>query len=157
VLRTSAAIEPPLSLLHRPAPAFSRRSLDGTRVRLRAYRGKVVLLNFWATWCPPCQVELPRFAAWQAKYNADGLQVIAISMDDDPAPVHALARRLGLGFPIILGDPSIGSRYGGVLGLPVTFLIARDGTVAARFEGAAENETQLTDIEVSVRQLLAQR
>jgi thiol-disulfide isomerase/thioredoxin len=143
-------------LLHRPAPAFSRRSLDGARVRLRSYRGKVVLLNFWATWCPPCQVELPQFAAWQTKYNADGLQVIAISMDDDPAPVRALARRFHLGFPIILGDPAIGSLYGGVLGLPVTFLIARDGTVVSRFEGAAENEAQLADLETAVRQLLAQ-
>ncbi len=150
------AIEPPSPLLHRPAPQFARRSLSGARVNLHAYRGKVVLLNFWATWCAPCQVELPQFAAWQAKFASDGLQVIAVSMDDNATPVRALTRRLRLNFPVVLGDPALGTQYGGVLGLPITFLIARDGTVSSRFEGAAETHAQLIHMEATIKQLLAQ-
>jgi cytochrome c biogenesis protein CcmG/thiol:disulfide interchange protein DsbE len=139
------------SLLHKSAPAIVGRDLAGRTVSLRAYRGKVVLLNFWATWCAPCQVELPRFAAWQRKYGPEGLQVIGIAMDDAPGPVRARVRRLGLGFPVMMGDAAIGTRYGGVLGLPVTFLIARDGTAAARFAG----ETSLEEMEKEIQGLLA--
>jgi len=138
-------------LLHKPAPTFVRRDLSGKSIGLRAYRGKVVLLNFWATWCAPCQVELPRFEAWQKQYGAQGLQVIAISMDDDSAPVRALVGKLGLDFPVAMGDAAIGKRYRGVLGLPVTFLIARDGTIMARFQG----ETPLPEIEKQVQKLRA--
>lgn len=139
--------------LRKPAPQFVRHDLNGRAVSLRALRGKVVLLNFWATWCGPCQVELPQFEGWQKQYGAQGLQVVAISMDDDPAPVRALVRKLGLDFPIVMGDAALGKRYGGVLGLPVTFLIARNGTVAVRFQG----ETRLAEMEKQVEELLAQR
>lgn len=136
------------TLLHKPAPQFVRQDLSGKTVSLRAYRGKVVLLSFLATWCAPCQQELPQFAAWQ--HEIGGLQVIAVSMDDEPAPVRALVRKLGLQFPVVMGDAALGKRYGGVLGLPVTFLIARDGTVAERFEG----EARLAEIENRVKELL---
>jgi thiol-disulfide isomerase/thioredoxin len=141
------------SLLHKPAPNFVRRDLSGRRIDLRAYRGKVVLLNFWATWCGPCQVELPRFAAWQRQYAPDGLQVIAVSMDDGPAPVRALVRKLRLDFPVVLGDERLGAQFGGVLGLPVSFLIGRDGAIHARIEGG----TDLSAMENRIRKLLAQR
>lgn len=127
------------------------RDLAGRTVSLRAFRGKVVLLNFWATWCAPCQIELPRFAAWQRKYGPEGLQVIGVAMDDAPGPVRARVRKLGLEFPVMMGDAAIGTRYGGVLGLPVTFLVARDGTVAARFAG----ETSLEEMEKEIQGLLA--
>ena len=140
-------------MLHRPAPQFVGRNLNGKAVSLRAYRGKVVLLNFWATWCAPCQQELPRFAAWQRRYGADGLQVIAVSMDDSVGPVRALVRKLDLDFPVTMGDATLGQRYGRVLGLPVTFLIARDGTVADRFEG----EGHSAEMEKRAKQLLAGR
>jgi len=139
------------ALLRKPAPQFVRQDLSGRAVNLRAYRGKVVLLSFWATWCAPCQQELPQFAAWQHEFG--GLQVIAVSMDDDAAPVRALVHKLGLQFPIAMGDAALGKRYGGVLGLPVTFLIARDGTVAERFEG----EVPLAQMEKRIEELLAQR
>jgi cytochrome c biogenesis protein CcmG, thiol:disulfide interchange protein DsbE len=138
------------SLLHRRAPPFVRRDLAGKAISLRAYRGKVVLLNFWATWCVPCRLELPRFAAWQRTYKAEGLQVIAISMDDDPAMVRTMARSFALDFPVVMGDAALGERYGGVLGLPVTFLVARDGTIAARLEG----ESHSSEMETMIKQLL---
>jgi cytochrome c biogenesis protein CcmG/thiol:disulfide interchange protein DsbE len=84
------AQRPPLDLEHKPAPVFERTDLAGRKVRLKDYRGKVVLLNFWATWCASCQVELPRFAEWQKRYGAQGLQVLAVSMDDNAAPVPGL-------------------------------------------------------------------
>jgi thiol-disulfide isomerase/thioredoxin len=146
------AATPADALLHKHAPAFTRNNLAGKPIDLRAYRGKVILLNFWATWCGPCQVELPRFAAWQEQYAPQGLQVIAVSMDDDAAPVRALARELKLNFPVVMGDAKLGALYGGILGLPVTFLIGRDGTIDARLEGG----TDLLAMETSIRQLLAQ-
>jgi peroxiredoxin len=129
-----------------------RRDLSGNTINLRAYRGKVVVLSFWATWCAPCRLELPQFAAWQRKYKQQGLQVIAVSMDDDAEPVRAFVRSFALDFPVIMGDAAIGERYGGVLGLPITFLVARDGTIAARLEG----ESQSADMEKKLEQLLAQ-
>src|ERR1019366_9444118 len=74
------AVEP---LLHKPAPNFVLRDLNHKKLDLHAFRGKVVLLNFWATWCAPCQLEIPRFVQWQSNYGPQGLEVIGISMDDD--------------------------------------------------------------------------
>jgi thiol-disulfide isomerase/thioredoxin len=110
----------------------------------------VVLLNFWATWCASCQVELPRFNAWQKNYGADGLQVLTISMDDGDAPVRRTVRRLRLDVPVIMGDARLGEAYGGVLGLPVTFLIGRDGVVVAKLKG----ETDLESLETRMKELL---
>ena len=133
------------------APEFVRADLSGRKIDLKSYRGKIVLLNFWATWCTPCQVELPQFDAWQKKYGAQGLQVLAISMDDGDAPVRRTVRRLHLDFPVVMGDARLGDAYGGVLGLPVTFLIDKEGRVVAKLKG----ETDLAALETRVKQLLA--
>jgi cytochrome c biogenesis protein CcmG/thiol:disulfide interchange protein DsbE len=137
-------------LLHKVAPQFSRPDLNGRQINLKDYRGKVVLLNFWATWCASCQVELPRFEEWQKRYSKDGLQVLTISMDDGDAPVRKTVRKLHLALPVVMGDAKLGESYDGVLGLPVTFLIARDGTVVAKIKG----ETDLGALETRLRQLL---
>jgi cytochrome c biogenesis protein CcmG/thiol:disulfide interchange protein DsbE len=139
------------SLVHRHAPLFVRDDLSGKRISLRAYRGKVVLLNFWATWCGPCRIELPRFAAWQDEYGSAGLQVIAVSMDDSAAQVRPVARKMKLDFPVVMGDEKLGVLYGGVLGLPITFLIDRNGRISARFEGDAD----LPAVEKNIKDLLA--
>ena len=139
-----------LDLLHKVAPRFVRTDLSGRRVDLRQYRGKVVLLNFWATWCAPCQAELPRFGVWQKEYGEQGLVVLAVSMDDDVGPVRKAVRRLQLDFPVMMGDAKLGSAYGGVLGLPVTYLIDRDGRIVARFKG----ETDPVRMEDQVRKLI---
>ncbi len=140
------------SLLNQKAPEFVRTGLDGGRVDLASYRGKVVLLNFWATWCAPCQVEMPVFAAWQRRYGLRGLQVLGISMDDDVAPVSRLAARMKLGYPLAMGDAELGKQYGGVLGLPITFLVGRNGVLRAEFEG----ETDLKALETRLTALLAE-
>jgi thiol-disulfide isomerase/thioredoxin len=136
-----------------PAPQIVRPALDGHPVDLSALRGKVVLLNFWATWCAPCQAEMPVFSGWQRKYAAQGLQVVGISMDDDPAPVRRLVARLKLNYPVAMGDEKMGARYGGVLGLPLTFLVGKDGKIRARFQGETAPEKILT----ALRPLLAAR
>jgi len=138
------------SLIGRPAPVFSRTDLNGDKIDLGQLRGKVVLLNFWATWCAPCQIEMPVFAGWQQKYGGQGLQVVGVSMDDDEGPVRELVAKLKLGYPIAMGDVQLGEQYGGVLGLPLTYLIDRDGVVRARFQG----ETDAKTIETELKRML---
>ena len=141
------------ALLHRPAPEFVRNDLDNNRVELAALRGRVVLLNFWATWCAPCQIEMPRFAEWQTKYKAQGLEIIGISMDDDAAPVRELLRKRRVNYPIVMGDEELGLQYGGVLGLPVSYLIDRKGIIGGHYKGEAD----LSAMETEVRKLLDSR
>jgi thiol-disulfide isomerase/thioredoxin len=138
------------SLLHKNAPEIVLMDLNGKRVDLHAYRGKVVLLDFWATWCAPCQIEMPRFVAWQTEYGPRGLRVIGISMDDDPELARKLYRRLRLNYPVMMGNEKIGELYGGVLGLPVSFLIDSHGVVRAKFQG----ETDLNAMEEQLKALL---
>lgn len=152
-LTFSGAAQAPDSLLHQPAPEFIRTDLNHQRIDLAAYRGRVVLLNFWATWCVPCQIEMPRFVQWQRAYGSQGLQVIGVSMDDDATPVAALVRKRHVNYPVVMGDSALGTMYGGVLGLPVTFLIDRDGKIAAHYKG----ETNLTEMEHEVQRLRAAR
>lgn len=143
----------PDPLLNKPAPEFTRNDLGNKPVDLNALRGRVVLLNFWATWCAPCQIEIPRFIAWQSKYKSDGLQIIGVSMDDDPAPVQSLVSKRGVNYPMVMGDEKLGESYGGVLGLPVTYVIDREGIVRARFKG----EANLDGMESSIKKLLHTR
>lgn len=119
----------PTPVIVRAAPDFSRTDLNQGQVSLTAYRGKVVLLNFWATWCSPCLIEVPHFVMWQQTYGERGLQVIGISMDDDPQLVRAAYRRYRLNYPVVMGDEKLGEMYGGIFGLPVTFLIDRKGRI----------------------------
>jgi cytochrome c biogenesis protein CcmG/thiol:disulfide interchange protein DsbE len=136
-------------LIHEKAPQFARTDLDNKRLDLKAYRGKVVLLNFWATWCVPCQAEMPSFVVWHRTYGPRGLQVIGISMDDDPALAREAYRKLKLTYPVAMSDVKLGDLYGGVLGLPMTLLIDRHGKIRAKFQG----ETDLNKIERSCNRL----
>ena len=131
------------------APNFSRPDLSHRKIVLSSYRGKVVLLNFWATWCEPCLTEMPTFVEWQKQYGSRNFQVIGISMDDAAPEVTATVSRLKLNYPVLMGDEYLGADYGGVLGLPVTFLIDRDGKIRARYQGAS-----LTRIKDDIQNLL---
>ena len=112
-----------------------RAALDNQSVDLAALRGRVVLLNFWATWCAACETEMPRFVEWQQKYREDGLSIIGISMDDDSSTVKAFLGKRRLNYPVVMGDEKLGLQYGGVLGLPVTYLVDRKGIIRARYQG----------------------
>ncbi|SEF65528.1 Thiol-disulfide isomerase or thioredoxin [Bryocella elongata] len=140
-------------LLNHAAPAFTRDSIDHRPISLSAYRGHVVLLNFWATWCGPCRLEIPRFMEWQQRYGTRGLQVLGVSIDDDQPPVDTYVRKTKLNYPVMMGDAKLGRLYGGVLGVPVTILIDRDGVIRARFEGEAD----LDAMEAKVGELLRKK
>jgi peroxiredoxin len=135
------------------APDFSRPDLSGRTIRLSDYRGKVVLLNFWATWCAPCLAEVPRFSRWQSHYGGRGLQVLGVSMDDDARPAEAAYRRYRLAYPVAMGDATLGELYGGVLGLPLTYIIDPAGRIVARYQGEAD----LAGMERQIVALLAAR
>ena len=138
------------SLLHKEAPEFVRIDLQHRKLDLHAYRGKVVLLDFWATWCASCLLEMPRFVAWQTQYGPRGLQIVGISMDDDPALARKLYKKMKLNYPVAMGDEKLGLLYGGVLGLPLTYLIDAQGTVQAEFR----DETDVKLIEEQIKPLL---
>ena len=112
--------------------------MTGQTFDLSAYRGKVVLLDFWATWCDPCREEIPHFVELQDKYRDQGLQIVGISMDDGPEPVRDFYQRFHMNYPVAMGNAKIGELYGGVLGLPIAFLIDRDGRIEAKHIGATD-------------------
>lgn len=120
------------------APEFSLPQLNGTSLQLSSYRGKVVLLDFWATWCEPCRQEIPSFVDLQTKYGAQGLQIMGVSMDDGPEPVQIFCRQFKMNYPVVMGNAKLGDLYGGVLGLPIAFLIDRDGRIRMRHIGATD-------------------
>ena len=123
---------------HRAAPDFNLPLIDGGQLRLSSYRGKVVLLDFWATWCVPCREETPHFVDLQQKYGGEGLQIIGVSMDDSDDPVRSFHQQFHINYPVVMGTADVGSAYGGVLGLPIAFLIDRDGRIYAKHMGATD-------------------
>jgi len=117
----------------KPAPDFTLASLDGKNVSLSDFRGQAVLLNFWATWCGPCKVEMPWFVELQKEYGPQGLQIVGVAMDDaSQEDIEKFAKEMGVNYTILLGKESVGQLYGGVDVLPTTFFIDRDGKVVAR-------------------------
>lgn len=118
------------------ATDFTLAKLDGQQLTLSSYRGKVVLLDFWATWCVPCREEIPHFVELQEKYGGQGLQIIGVSMDDSVDPVRPFAEQFRINYPIVMGNAKIGEEYGGVLGLPIAFLLDRDGRIVKKHIGA---------------------
>jgi peroxiredoxin len=119
---------------------FTLQSLEGKTVRLSDFRGKAVLLNFWATWCEPCKIEMPWFVELQKQYGPQGLQIVGVAMDDsDPQDIAKFAHEMNIDYPILVGKESardaIASDYGGVQFLPETFFIDRDGKVLDKIFG----------------------
>jgi peroxiredoxin len=133
------------------APDFQLKSLDGKQVRLSDFRGKAVLLNFWATWCAPCKIEMPWFVDLQKQYASQGLQVIGVAMDDSGEEAIAkFTKQMGVNYPVLIGKESVGDAYGGVEFLPTTFFIDRQGKVVDRVFGLVSH----SDIEDDVKKAL---
>jgi thiol-disulfide isomerase/thioredoxin len=118
------------------APDFTLQSLDGKNVSLSDLRGKAVLLNFWATWCGPCKIEMPWFVELQNQYASQGLQIVGVAMDDaSKEDISKFAKDMGVNYPILIGKESVGDEYGGVPALPESFLIGRDGKIVDKILG----------------------
>lgn len=129
------------------APDFTLKDADGQNVKLSDYRGKVVLLNFWATWCGPCQLEIPWFIDFQKEYKSQGLEVIGVSMDDDGwAVIKPFVAAHKVNYRILLGNDSVTQLYGGIDSLPTTFLIDRSGRIAKVHVGLAGRNEYLNEI-----------
>ena len=121
-----------------PAPDFTYPDLSGKPTALSSYRGKVVLLDFWATWCVPCREETPHFVELQKKYGDRGLQIIGVSMDDSADPVRPFYQQFRMNYPVVMGTAKTGEQYGGVLGLPIAFLIDPEGRIVKKHIGATD-------------------
>jgi thiol-disulfide isomerase/thioredoxin len=151
---------PMVDIAGKPEPDLKLKDLDGKDVSLSDYRGKVVFLNFWATWCDPCRVEIPWLIDMQAKYASRGFTVIGVAMDDEGksavAPFIAKERfdvngqQLPMGYPILLGTDEAADKFGGILGYPTSFLISRDGKIVAKFQGLKSSDELLKAIEAQL-------
>jgi len=134
------------------APDFTLQTLDGNTVHLSDYRGKAVLLNFWATWCGPCKIEMPWFVELQKQYGAAGLQILGVAMDDaSPGEIAKFAKDLGVNYPVLIGKEAVGDAYGGVDYLPESFFIDRNGKVLDKVLGLKGRG----EIEDNVKKILA--
>ena len=115
----------------KPAPNFTLKDADGKSVSLADYRGKVVLLNFWATWCGPCGLEIPWFEEFEQRYKTQGFAVLGVSMDDDGwTAVKPYMAEHKINYRILLGNDTVSQLYGGLDALPTTFIIDRQGNIA---------------------------
>jgi len=131
----------------RPAPDFALQTLDGRSARLSQFRGKTLLLNFWATWCAPCRVEMPWLAAFYERYRSHNFEIIGIAMDDgDRDKVAEFVRDTHVGYTILLKDESVAAAYGGARFLPQSFFIGPDGDILAHMIGMRSKENFEADI-----------
>jgi thiol-disulfide isomerase/thioredoxin len=140
-----------------PAPDVIFKDLDGKEVPLSSFKGKVVLINFWATWCDPCYIEIPWLIEMQQKYGARGFTVLGVSMDEEGkaavAPFLAKERfnvngqKLPMNYPIVLGNDDAATKFGGLLGYPTSFLITKDGKEIKKIQGLIPYEELTKSIE----------
>ena len=135
----------------KPAPDFALKDADGRTVHLSDYKGKVVLLDFWATWCGPCRMEIPWFIEMQRQNRDRGFEVLGVSMDDNGwEDVKPFLAEMKVNYRIVIGNDATAEVYGGVESLPTTFLIDREGRIAVVHVGL----TSRKDIQDGVEQLL---
>lgn len=142
-----------LDVTGKPAPDFTLDSLDGKKIQLSSYKGQAVLLNFWATWCGPCKIEMPWFVDLQKEYGPQGLQIVGVAMDDaSKDEIAKFVKEMGVNYTILLGKEAVGQEYGGVNVLPTTFFIDRDGKIVAREFGLQSRSLFVDNIKKSLSQ-----
>ena len=123
----------------KPAPGFDLKDANGAAVKLADFKGKVVLVNFWATWCGPCKVEIPWFIEFQQKYKDRDFAVLGVSMDDDGwKSVRPYLDAHKINYPVVIGNQLISDQYGSIDSLPTSFIVDRQGRIAAIHIGLAE-------------------
>lgn len=137
------------TLAGRAAPDFALRDLNGHVRSLRDYRGRVLILNFWATWCRPCKMEIPDFIALQESYRSKGVRFVGVSVDEpgQEAMLRSFVRGQGINYDVLLADENITALYGGIQSIPTTFVIGADGAIRATFSGLQSKEVWAKQIE----------
>jgi thiol-disulfide isomerase/thioredoxin len=140
-------------MLGKVAPGFTLETLDGKKVSLSDYKGRPVLVNFWATWCAPCKIEMPWFEEFQKQYSAQGFEILGMT-DDVDAGKDAIARvvkKTGVTYPILLTDGKVQKAYGGLDYLPVSFYVDRNGVVVEETAGLGSKD----EIEAHIKKAIA--
>ncbi len=129
-----------------PAPEFALKAIDGKSLSLAEARGKVVLVNFWATWCGPCREEIPDLIELQKRYK-DSLQIIGLTVDDDdPVAVRKMMAATGINYPVAISPDGLRDQYGGVVALPTSFVLDTQGRIVQKHEGLHDPELYETEI-----------
>ncbi len=152
---------PPSPLLGKPAPAFELLDTSGHKVSLASYKGRPVLVNFWATWCGPCKYEIPWLAALKTKYAGQGFEILGVSSDqldtaekgkasEQKAAIVKAANALHINYPVLLGGDMITQQYGGIDLLPQSFYVDRTGKVVAVITGAGSKDEAESDIKKAI-------
>jgi thiol-disulfide isomerase/thioredoxin len=140
-------------LIGNAAPDFELQTLEGNNLKLSDLRGKAVLLNFWATYCGPCKVEMPWFVELQKEYGPQGFQIVGVAMDDaSKEDIAKFAKEMGVNYPILLGKDSVADSYGGVNVLPTTFFVDRGGKLIAREFGLQSRSVFVDNIKKALSQ-----
>jgi len=142
------------------APDVTFKDLQGKDVKLTDFKGKVVVVNFWATWCEPCQIEIPWMIGFQQEFAARGFTMLGVAMDDEGKSVVAPfvekeqfdvdGQKLAMNYPIVIGNDELSAKFGGLIGLPTTVVIGRDGKVRKRFLGLVSHD----ELEKEIKRLL---
>jgi thiol-disulfide isomerase/thioredoxin len=152
---------PPAKTVQASEPDVTFQDLQGNKVSLSSLKGKLVLVNFWATWCEPCRVEIPWMIDFQHKYSSKGFTLLGVAMDDDGKKVvdpfvqktqfDVGGHSMTMDYPIVLGNDEISSQFGGLIGLPTSVLISRDGKIIKRYIGLVNQKELETEIESELR------
>lgn len=144
---TSATTISPNADIIAPSPAWELKDVNGKTVKFSDFSGKVVVLDFWATWCGPCRMEIPGFIELQKQYADKGLVIVGVSLDQDGASaVKPFMEKMGINYPIVLGDEAVTSAFGGIEGIPTTFIIDRTGNIVRKHVGYAPKAEFEADI-----------
>lgn len=125
---------------------FTLPALSGDTITLSKFKGKVVILDFWATWCPPCRAKIPALVELQEEYRERGLQILGVSIDRDKETLKDFYKEHGINYPVLMDDGEVAKRFG-VTAIPTTYIIDREGTLVKKYVGPREKEVFRNDIE----------